>query len=146
MKKDKNPRMFNFVLWSVQSLLAFIFLLSGFLKVKEPMKELAVMMPWTAEISSDVVRLVGYFEILGAIGLILPSVLRIKPGLTPLAARGLALIMFFATFFHISRNAFLSIPLTIVLGLLAVFTNWGRSKKLPISKKNSGSTDLRIFS
>ena len=42
-------------------------------------------------------RFIGVVEVLGAIGLILPWLLRIRPNLTPLAAAGLVIIMIGAT-------------------------------------------------
>jgi hypothetical protein len=42
-------------------------------------------------------RFIGVAEVLGAIGLILPGLLRIRPDLTPLATAGLAVLMIGAT-------------------------------------------------
>jgi hypothetical protein len=45
------------------------------------------------QLSGAFLRFVGLCEVLGAIGLVLPGALGIKPGLTPLAALGLILLM-----------------------------------------------------
>src|SRR5712691_11677154 len=81
------------VLWIVQALLAAVFLFSGGMKLVMPPDVLAQMLP----LPSLLVRLIGLAETLGAIGLILPGLLRIRPGLTPLAAAGLVLLMTGAT-------------------------------------------------
>ena len=81
------------VLWIVQGLLALIFLFAGGTKLVLPIEEMTkeVALPGTF------LRLLGVAEVLGALGLILPGLLRIRPGLTPLAAAGLVLIMIGAT-------------------------------------------------
>ena len=82
-----------YALWMVQGLLALIFLFAGGMKLILPLDELTEQMP----LPGLFVRFIGVAEVLGAIGLILPGLLRIRPGLTPLAAAGLVIIMIGAT-------------------------------------------------
>ena len=79
------------------------------------------------------VRFIGISEFLGAIGLILPAATKIKPSLTPLAALGLLTIMILAMAFHLSRGEVQATPVNIVLGGLAAFVAWGRTKRAAIS-------------
>ena len=90
----------NKALWIVQVVLACIFLLSGGMKLVLPLEKLAgpVSMPGLF------LRFIGVCEVLGAIGLILPGLLRIRPGLTPLAATGLVIIMIGATWITLSTG------------------------------------------
>jgi uncharacterized membrane protein HdeD (DUF308 family) len=74
----------NYALWIVQGLLGLIFLFAGGVKLVTPLEALTKQMP----LPGLFVRLIGVAEVLGAIGLILPGVLRIRPHLTPLAAAG----------------------------------------------------------
>ncbi len=72
----------NIALWIVQALLAALFLFAGGVKLITPIEEMTkqIAMPgWF-------LRFIGVAEVLGALGLILPWLLRIKPVLTPLAA------------------------------------------------------------
>ena len=71
----------------------------------------------------------------GALGVLLPSLSRIKPGLTSLAALGLAVVMVLATGFHLLRGEARFTPLTLALGALAVFVAWGRFRKAPIQAR-----------
>src|SRR5215510_2584718 len=76
-------------LWVVQSMLAALFLFAGAMKLIMPIEALTqqVALPgW-------LLRFIGTCEVLGAIGLILPTALRILPILTSFAAAGLAVIM-----------------------------------------------------
>ena len=83
----------TYALWIVQGLLALLFLFAGGVKLVLPLEELTKQMP----LPGPFVRFIGVAEVLGAIGLILPGLLRIRPGLTPLAAAGLVIIMIGAT-------------------------------------------------
>jgi uncharacterized membrane protein YphA (DoxX/SURF4 family) len=79
----------NVTLWVVQGLLASVFLLAGGMKLVAPPEALAGPIPLPVLF----IRFIGVCEVLGAIGLILPWLLRIRPVLTPLAASGLVVIM-----------------------------------------------------
>jgi len=71
-------------------------------------------------------RFIGVTEILGAIGLILPRLLRIRPGLTPLAAAGLVIIMIGATVVTLMGGQIGPAFIPFIVGLLAVFVAYGR--------------------
>ena len=76
----------NKILWVVQILLALAFVMAGAMKLFTPIADLAAQMGWPDESSALLVRFIGLAEVCGALGLILPSALRIRPSLTPLAA------------------------------------------------------------
>jgi DoxX-like family len=80
---------FNKTLWAVQVLLAALFLFAGIFKLVMPLDAMAgpVALPGTF------LRFIGLAETLGALGLVLPLALRIRPGLTAVAAAGLTIIM-----------------------------------------------------
>ena len=124
-------------LWVVQVLLAGLFLMAGSMKAMTPVAELATEMPWVATVPAFVPKLAGFAEILGAIGLILPAATRIKPNLTPLAGLGLATVMLLAAILHVSLGEFGMLPANLVLGGLALFVWWGRTKKAPIAERGS---------
>jgi uncharacterized membrane protein YphA (DoxX/SURF4 family) len=119
-------------LWVAQVLLALGFGLGGFFKLTGPIDVLTEKMVWPGAVPSPLVRFIGGSELLGAIGLILPAATRIRPGLTPLAASGLVVIMILAMIFHISRGEMGALPTNIFLGGLAAFVAWGRLRKAPI--------------
>src|SRR5262245_22767098 len=83
----------TYALWIVQALLALLFLFAGVAKLVMPVEE----MTKDIHLPGLFLPFIGVVEILGALGLILPSLLRIRPGLTPLAAAGLVIIMIGAT-------------------------------------------------
>ena len=123
----------NIVLWILQGLLAFVFLMAGFMKASQPKDALKEKgggrMDWVDDISASNIRLIGILEVLAAIGLILPQVTGILPWLTPLAAVGLVLTMAGATLLHIRRSE--AIVPTIVLLLVAALVAYGRFVLIP---------------
>ena len=122
-------------LWVVQGLLAAAFLMAGVIKTTQPLEELAKNMAWTTAVPPLLVRFIGASEFLGALGLVLPSLTRIKPGLTPLAGAALALVMLLAAIFHFPRGEYPAIGFNVVLGALAAFVAWGRLKQAPIAPR-----------
>jgi hypothetical protein len=118
----------NVVLWIVQVALGLLFLFAGGMKLVLPLEQLAgpIAMPgWF-------VRFIGVVEVLGGLGLILPSVLRIKPGLTPLAAAGLVIIMIGAIAVTLAAGEVTAALISAVVGLLAAFVVYGRWRRAPI--------------
>lgn len=118
-------------LWIVQTLLALIFLFAGGTKLALPPEVLTQQMPLPVAF----LRFIGVAEVLGAAGLILPGLLRIRPGLTPLAAAGLVVIMIGATVLTVITDggALALIPLGV--GLLAAFVAYGRWRLVPLSAR-----------
>lgn len=109
--------------------------MAGVMKSTRPIAELSKTVPWSAQIPEAMVRFIGISELLGGIGLILPSLLRIKPKLTPIAAVGLVIIMALAIGYHVSKGELNVIGFNAVLGIVAAFIAWGRFKKAPIYPK-----------
>ncbi|HMR84198.1 MAG TPA: DoxX family protein [Niabella sp.] len=134
MTEQKTSKGLHIGLWVVQVLLAAAFGMAGFMKTTAPIEQLAQGgMSFVNSYGVGMVRFIGISELLGAIGLILPAALRIKPALTPLAAVGIAIIMVLACIYHIS-NSEPFMPATVLLAL-AVFVAWGRYKKAPVLPK-----------
>jgi putative oxidoreductase len=124
-------------LWATQLVLALLFGYAGVIKTTQPIAELAQKLIWPGAVPSGLVRFIGTAELLGALGLILPSVLRIKPLLTPLAAAGLVTIMSLASVFHLVRGELSFIVFNLVLGVAAAFVAWGRYRKAPIAPRGA---------
>jgi putative oxidoreductase len=124
-------------LWAVQVLLALFFLMAGFNHGVRPIAEAAKTSPWITGVSTGLARFIGFAELVGAVGLILPAAARIGPSLTPLAAVGLAIIMALAVPFHIMRGEANVIGLHVVVVALSAFVAWGRYRRAPIAARRS---------
>jgi uncharacterized membrane protein YphA (DoxX/SURF4 family) len=112
----------TYALWIVQGLLALLFLFAGGMKLVLPIEEMTAQMP----LPGWFVRFIGVAEALGGIGLILPGLLRIWTGLTPLAAAGLVIIMIGATVVTLSGGDVAPALIPLVVGLLLTFVGYGR--------------------
>lgn len=121
--KRQNKVMLT-TLWSVQVLLALIFLFAGSMKLLMPIEMMTSQM--SVPLPGLFIRFIGVAEVAGALGLILPLLLRIKPFLTPLAASGLVIIMIGATVITLMGGDVVSALLPLVVGLLAIFIFYGR--------------------
>lgn len=126
----------HYGLWVAQFLLAAAFLMAGSGKATQPVEALAPNMPWVTAVPVALLRFIGTAEFLGALGLVLPALTRIKPMLTPLAAAGLVTIMGLAIPFHLVRGEYMGMVVNAVLGAIAFFVAWGRYKKAPIAARS----------
>lgn len=118
----------NAALWAVQTLLALLFLLAGGMKLVLPLDKLTGPFP----VPGPFLRFIGVVEMLGALGLILPGLLRIRPGLTPLAASGLVIIMLGATILGLAARDVAMTLIPLVVALLAAFVAYGRWRLQPL--------------
>ena len=119
----------NIALWIVQGLLVAIFLFAGSIKLVTPMEEMMKQMP--LPLPGWFLRFIGVCEVLGAIGVILPWLLRIRPGLTPLAAAGLVIIMIGATVYTLAAGDVPPALISLLVGILAAFVAYGRWRLTP---------------
>jgi hypothetical protein len=117
----------NIALWILQVLLALLFLLAGGMKLIIPPDVLAKMgSPNQVLLPGLLVRFIGVCEVLGALGLILPGLLRIRRGLTPLAAAGLLIIMIGAVVLTVIGDGVVFAVGPFVIALLLVLVAYGR--------------------
>jgi uncharacterized membrane protein YphA (DoxX/SURF4 family) len=119
----------NVALWIAQGLLAAIFLFAGGMKLVMPIDELTKQMP--LPLPGWFVWFTGVVEVLGAIGVILPWLLRVRPGLTPLAAAGLIIVMIGATVYTLAAGEIASALISVAVGILAAFVAYGRWRLAP---------------
>jgi DoxX-like family len=113
----------NVTLWIVQVVLAGLFVFAGGMKLVMPIEVLTAQLP----LPEVFVRFIGVCEVAGALGLLLPGLLRIRTELTPLAAKGLVLLMVGATMFTPPDQ----LPMAVVpvsVGLLAACVAFGRGE------------------
>jgi uncharacterized membrane protein YphA (DoxX/SURF4 family) len=125
----------NIALWIIQVLLALLFLFAGGTKLVLPIDVLTSMGPPDQVKLPDLfIRFIGVCEVLGALGLILPGLFRVKTWLTPLAAAGLVIIMLgaAAVSFKLGLGAVL---LPVVAGLLLALVAYGRWRIAPLRSR-----------
>lgn len=121
-------RRLSAVLWAVQGLLAALFLFAGGTKLVLPLEQMSggpVVLP------GPFLRFIGVAEVAGGLGLVLPGLVGVAPGLTPLAAAGLVIIMVGAAAVTLAGGEVAPALIPVAVGLLAAFVAWGRGRLAP---------------
>ena len=121
----------NILLWIIQILLAALFIFAGVMKFVIPMQEMTKNMK--VPLPGSFLLFIGAAELLGGLGLVLPSLLKTKPILTPLAAIGLAIIMIGAVVLAIAGGEVSSAFVPLIVGILCLLIAYGRWRLKPIS-------------
>ncbi len=124
VETGRPGRKLNMLLWVLQVLLAMLFMFAGVMKfvmtVEEMTKQIALP-GWF-------LHFIGFAEILGGVGLVLPGILKIRTGLTPLAAEALAVIMIGATAVNVMTRQLGAALMTVVIGVLLVIVSYNRRR------------------
>jgi uncharacterized membrane protein YphA (DoxX/SURF4 family) len=121
----------NTLIWIAQSLLAVLFIVHGIAMFNPPaavqdsvVKKMGFSLPF--------LKIIGTLEVIGGIGLILPSWTRVMPLLSPLAALGLVVIMSGAVVSHARQAEGKQTVATSIVTLLVIFVAIGRFWLAPI--------------
>jgi hypothetical protein len=118
----RRARRRNILLWIVQGVLAALFLFTGVVKLTMPIAVLAQV----SKLPGAFMRFIAVAELVGALGLVLPGLLRIRRGLTPLAAAALLIIMIGATTLTAANQGIAPAALPGVVAVLLVVIIRGR--------------------
>jgi hypothetical protein len=118
----------NKVLWTLQILLAALYLFAGGLKLVAAPEQLRATPadPIPSANMMIFLRMIGGFEVLGALGLILPGLTGIRRHLTSVAAGCLAFIMVGAVVTSMVMMGVLAAIFPLVVGVLDVIVMTGR--------------------
>ncbi|HEX6536584.1 MAG TPA: DoxX family protein [Gemmatimonadaceae bacterium] len=113
----------NVTLWTVQVLLAALYVFAGWAKLSMPLAALAQ----ATHLPGPFMRFIAVCELLGALGLVLPGLFRVRLALTPIAAAGLVIIMIGATVVTLLTGQVAAALPPFVVGLFAAFVARGRA-------------------
>lgn len=116
----------NAFIWILEIVLAALFLMAGTMKMMQPKEKLHEKMGWVEDFDGSHLKAIGGLEVLAAVGLVLPGLFNIIPGITAWAALGLVLTMIGAVVVHARRQEWQHAGMNVVLGILALIVVWGR--------------------
>ncbi|HTI04059.1 MAG TPA: DoxX family protein [Gemmatimonadales bacterium] len=131
----RSSKRTNASLWTIQALLALVFLFAGGMKLVVPIE----MLKGPVALPGAFMRFIGVCETLGALGLILPGVFRIRTALTPLAASGLVIIMIGATTVTLIGGLVAPALVPVIVGTLASLVAYGRWRVAPLAVRPARS-------
>ena len=122
VKKSKTIKTIKILTWTLQILAALAFIMAGIMKISTPYGDLVLAenMGWVEDFSAIQIKIIGVLEFLGAIGMILPFVIKKFIFLVPLAALGLVLVMVGAIFTHLSREEPIIVNIVLLILNLSV--------------------------
>ena len=126
---SSSTKTVNRLLWTAQSLAAVLFLFAGSMKFIIPA---AKMQQGPIVLPIAFLYFIGVCECLGALGLLLPSIRRIRTSLTPLAAAGLTVIMVGATTISVLAISAAAGILPAVVGVVTASIAYGRTRVVPL--------------
>ncbi len=123
-------------LWVLQWLFGVYFLVIGIMHFVVP-EGLPAQLDWMYDLSDTLHAVTGIAEILGGLGLILPSLTRIRPELTPLAGLGLILIMVGAVVWHTGRGEMTNVGINVLNAIILAYIAYGRWRLVPIEPRGA---------
>lgn len=118
----------NVLLWVLQIVLAVFFALgSGLPKLVLPADQLPMPIP----LAQSFVWFIGACELLGALGLILPGILRIRPEVTPVAAVCLVALTICAAVYQLMGGRPGSAAFALAVGAFCALVARSRRRSAP---------------
>lgn len=126
-----RARTLNRLLWTAQTLAALLFLFAGSMKFIMPVEK---MQQGPIVLPIAFMYFIGVCECLGALGLLLPGMFRIRTWLTPLAAAGLTTIMIGATTLTVIAMGALAALFPAIVGVVTVWIAYARTSVVPIAE------------
>jgi uncharacterized membrane protein YphA (DoxX/SURF4 family) len=128
---DQKPsRAANAALWTVQALLAALFLFAGSMKFIMPVAAMTQQVP----LSGTFLHFIGIMELLGGLGLVLPGIFDVRRELTPLAAAGLVIIMSGAVGVTLVTGTAVQALMPGVVGIIAAGVSIARWRLRPVER------------
>ncbi len=124
-RNESLSRHASAILWTIQAILAALFLFAGAVKLSMP----AALLAQQAHMPAAFLRFIAVCEILGALGLLLPGIFRVHRELTPLAAAGLVLIMIGAVTVTVLTMGVAPALVPFLVGVLALSVAYGRGRR-----------------
>ena len=125
-------RIVHRTLWVLQWLLGASLVAAGVLKLSLPFDQAVAMFPWAADVPA-LYTVTSVLDVLGGLGVVVPSLTRILPRTTVLAALGVVLLMLSAVVFYLIRGEISEIIANLVLAGVAAVIAWGRWRIAPIT-------------
>lgn len=110
-----------YFIYTLQVLIAFVFIFSGFNKAYFSIETLVKKGQTAVEnIPLPLVRFIGYSELLGGIGIILPTLLSYAEFFVPISALCLGTIMIPAAYLHFKRKEYKTILINLTILIICI--------------------------
>ena len=121
-----HGKVLNVSLWVVQGAICAALCIGAYMKLTMPLAKISQIFPWTGQVSKPFLRFIGFVDLVGGVGILLPGITHIFPELALFAALGCAVLQVLAIGFHAQRHEITETPFNFLLLLLSAFVLWGR--------------------
>ena len=112
----------NTTIWIIQALLSAGFITSGLMGLLLPKEKIKEKLPYANDFPLTTVRFIGLSKLLGAIGVLFPSLILDRWSyFVPAAAFGLSLVMIGALIYHIKKRERKELIPPVILLLMSIF-------------------------
>ncbi len=118
--------MSNKIVWGFQILLALWFAMPAFMKLATPKKKMIEAKQLQPDGNPIPIRILGFLELLGIFGIILPRLIGVAPILTPITAVCFAAVMIGAFVVHFNKHEFKILPVIALAFILSIVVAWFR--------------------
>lgn len=127
----------NVGLWVLQVLLALFFGLAS--SVPKLFLPADMLPPLPIPLPSALIIFIGIAEMAGALGLVLPGLLKIQTWLTPLAAAGLGLVALGGMGYQLASGEAGNAVFAVVFAALCMFVAYGRWQLAPHRERSQSA-------
>ena len=121
-----HSEVINIFLWVAQAAVFGLLCIGGFMKLFMPVTKISKIFAWTGQVPQSFLRFIGVVDLAGGLGILLPELTHVLPGLTVPAAMGCVLLQVLAIAFHTRRGEISETPFYFFLLAVCGFVLWGR--------------------
>lgn len=122
----------HLALWVLQSWLAMFYIAAGYAKLTQPQEMLAVLMTWPADASLHTIHMIGWAELIFAIGMVIPLISwSLFHRLMQVACIGLMAEATLMAVYHASGQYLGLALVNVALAVMSMTVIWGRGWRAP---------------
>lgn len=114
------------LIWVFQILLALWFILPGYMKLTIPKEKMIENKQLPPDGNPIPIRVLGFLELLGVIGIVVPRLTGTLTILTPITAVCFGIVMVGAFVVHVNKHEYKVLPLIGLAFVLSVIVAWFR--------------------
>jgi hypothetical protein len=137
---NTGKKRLHWALWGAQIAMGALFCFAGYFKAMTPWDTLVSQAPNVEGLGVNMVRFIGFSEMAGGIGMVLPAAAGFYPFLTPIAGACLSVVMALASGYHLMRAEYSNMGMTATLCAVCAFVAYGRFTLVPFKAAKTTRT------
>ncbi len=114
------------IIWVFQILLALWFMMPAYMKLTISKEKMIAAKQLPPDRNPVPIRVLGFLELLGIVGIIVPRLTGLLPVLTPITAACFAIVMIGAFIIHFNKHEYKVLPMIVIAFILSLIVAWFR--------------------